>query len=147
LFIIRTMASVDVPAVKAIEDGTLTPWSTAMLEQELQYRAGVKYVAEAKNLGRVVGWCAARVIVPEAELLKIAVHKEQRRQGIGGLLLAAVIEYLQGNGVLEMHLEVRAKNLPAVLMYRRYGFSTVGKRPGYYNEPKDDALLLRRGLG
>jgi [ribosomal protein S18]-alanine N-acetyltransferase len=147
LFIIRAMASVDLPAVTAIEDGTLTPWSTAMLEQELQYRAGVRYVAVVENLGRVVGWCAARVIAPEAELLKIAVHREQRRQGIGGLLLAALIEYLQGNGVRELFLEVRAENLPAVLMYRRYGFSTVGKRPGYYTEPKDDALLLRRGLG
>jgi [ribosomal protein S18]-alanine N-acetyltransferase len=141
------MAAVDLPAVKVIEDGTLTPWSTAMLVQELQYRAGVRYVAEVQDLGRVVGWCAARVIAPEAELLKIAVHREQRRQGIGGLLLVALIEHLQGNGVRELFLEVRAKNLPAVFMYRRYGFSTVGKRPGYYTEPKDDALLLRRGLG
>ena len=141
------MVVVDLPAVKAIEDGTLTPWSTAMLEQELRYAAGVRYVAEAGALGQVVGWCAARVILPEAELLKIAVHREQRRQGIGGLLLAALFEHLQGNGVRELFLEVRAKNLPAVLLYRRYGFSTVGKRPDYYSEPKDDALLLRRGLG
>lgn len=141
------MASVDLAAVKAIEDGTLTPWSTAMLEQELQYGAGVRYVAEVQDLGRVVGWCSARVIAPEAELLKIAVHRDQRRQGIGGLLLAALIEHLQGTGVRELFLEVRAKNLPAVLMYRRYGFSTVGKRSGYYTEPKDDALLLRRRIG
>lgn len=141
------MAAVDLSTVKAIEDGTLTPWSTAMLEQELHYTAGVRYVAEMEDLGRIVGWCAARVIAPEAELLKIAVHREQRRQGIGGLLLATLIEHLQGNGVRELFLEVRAKNLPAVFMYRRYGFVTVGKRPGYYGEPKDDALLLRRGLG
>jgi ribosomal-protein-alanine N-acetyltransferase len=140
------MASEDVPAVKAIEDVTLSPWPTTMLVTELQYAAGVRYVAEVENLGPVVGWCAVRVMVPEAELLKIAVQREQRRQGIGGLLLSSLIEYLQGNGVRELFLEVRAKNLPAVLMYRRYGFSTVGKRPGYYSDPKDDALLLRRLL-
>lgn len=141
------MAQGDLEAVLAIERTTLTPWSREMVEAELRYAAGIRLVAEDGQAGgSIVGWCAARLVAPEAELLKIAVAKERRRQGIGAALLGHLCRALHDVGICELFLEVRGRNHPALSLYGRFGFTEIGRRPAYYSEPEDDALLLRRHL-
>ncbi len=135
----------DLCAVGEIERYTLTPWSPTSLGQELKVQQGVCFVAETTDQ-RLVGWCACRLIWPEAELLKIAVAERQRKMGVGSVLLQHLIEDLQGQSVTTLFLEVRAQNKAARSFYNCHGFREVGLRHAYYSEPEDDALILRKDI-
>ncbi len=135
----------DLGAVGAIECHTLTPWSLASLAQELEIRQGLYCIAEAADR-EVVGWCACRLISPEAELLKIAVVEQERKKGVGSALLQHLIGDLQRQSVTALFLEVRAKNETAMRFYNSHGFYKVGMRRAYYTDPNDDALVLRKDI-
>jgi ribosomal-protein-alanine acetyltransferase len=135
----------DLAAVGEIEGETPSPWSLFSLRRELAVLQELRFVAEASDL-RILGWYCCRRIWPEAELLKIAVTEKQRKKGIGGILLEHLIGDLQGQRITALFLEVRGQNKGALSFYRRHGFCQVGIRPGYYSDPKDDALLLKRDI-
>ncbi len=139
------MGAKDLQDVGEIESQTLTPWSSASLLQELQVVKGVRSVAETDDQ-RVVGWYACRLIWPEAELLKIAVTKNKRGQGVGTALLRYLLADLQRQSFTALFLEVRSRNKPALAFYNRHCFKQVGRRRGYYSDPQDDALLLRKDI-
>ena len=69
-----------------------------------------------------------------------------RRRGIGGFLLDAMIAELRTEGVLILYLEVRESNEAARSLYESRGFVAVGRRPGYYRHPVEDALVLKREI-
>ncbi|MDK9707045.1 MAG: ribosomal protein S18-alanine N-acetyltransferase [Desulforhopalus sp.] len=142
---VRAMEPADLGAVLEIENGEPSPWSLAALRQELEVRSGLRLVAEDAAL-RIVGWCACRLMWPEVELLKIAVAKRVRRRGVGSGILNHLLENLRHEKYSNLFLEVRAKNVAAAGFYHDHGFQQVGRRRGYYSEPKDDALLLRKDL-
>jgi [ribosomal protein S18]-alanine N-acetyltransferase len=86
-----------------------------------------------------------RTAVDEAELLTIAVQAAHRRRGAGHMLLRAVIERVQRQGVRVLFLEVGVDNPAARALYAQAGFEEVGRRLGYYTRPNGlaDALVLR----
>ncbi len=95
------------------------------------------------------GFAISRFVAPEAELLSIAVEPRHQGRGVGRHLLSAHFSRLAAQGVREVFLEVEQGNMPAVQLYERFGFATVGERVGYY--PKKDgsratALVMRAGL-
>ena len=139
------MAATDVAEVALLEQENFSPWSLNSLGQELAVQGALQYVAVAPN-GQVIGWCACRLLPPEAELLKIAVTVQHQHDGIGSLLLQRLLQALQIRRVTSLFLEVRAKNLQAVKFYTKHGFIDVGSRPGYYTDPPDKALILRKSL-
>jgi [ribosomal protein S18]-alanine N-acetyltransferase len=139
------MQPVDLGAVSEIENEALSPWSLDLLRQELEVQSGFRLVAEDEVL-RLVGWCACRLMWPEVELLKIAVAQRDNRRGIGSRLLDHLLEYVRHEKYSNLFLEVRAENAAALGFYHDHGFQQVGRRRGYYSEPKDDALLLRKDL-
>ena len=69
---------------------------------------------------------------------------EARRKGIAGELLKRLLEAGRACGITEFTLEVRAGNAPAIALYSSLGFETVGKRPGYYLRPPEDALIMTK---
>lgn len=77
-------------------------------------------------------------------MMNIAVHPDCRKQGIATGLIAGLIGALQLQGSHSLTLEVRASNIPAILLYEKLGFSQVGLRKNYYRNPKEDALILRK---
>lgn len=81
--------------------------------------------------GQTAGFALTRIIADEAELLLIAVKPEMHGLGIGALLLQNVIERVAREGAVRLHLEMRDGN-PALDLYRRFGFTPVGRRHGYY---------------
>ena len=107
------------------------------------------FVAEVE--GRVVGFAVGKVIGagPEgsAELESVAVDVAARRMGAGRALCGAVVEWCREVGSAVVELEVRAASSGAIALYEGLGFGVVGRRPGYYRDPADDALLMRLGLG
>ena len=96
------------------------------------------------------GFVMSRIAADEAEILSIVVAGGRRRSGLGQTLLCAHMAQLAGRGTARLFLEVEEGNAPAIGLYRRLGFETVGRREGYYPKPDGSrvaALVMRRDLG
>lgn len=92
----------------------------------------------------VCGCVLWRAIVPEAEILQVAVRHAWRGRGHGSRMLAECIDIMRASGVREVFLEVAAGNRPALALYRSAGFSATGRRAGYFGGK--DAVLMRSAL-
>lgn len=120
------------------------PWPPPELAREIAEPRAVLLVARRPNEA-VQGYALFRHAAGEAELLRLGVAPERRRQGTGEALLAEGLGQLARLGVTACHLEVRVDNHGALALYERHGFRQVGRRPGYYGDGTD-ALLLTRAL-
>lgn len=125
------------------------------LEQEcgLSSRSGESYlkllqdsksilIAAASQAGNVVAIFTGWVVADELEIDNIAVSKSARQQGIATKLLTEAIETAKQKGVVRAVLEVRSNNTPACSLYEKFGFTAVGRRKSYYQNPLDDALIM-----
>lgn len=119
-------------------------WSEESLESTFEYDYNHLLVEEKD--GRVVGYIIYADIQGDAELLRIAVDKRYRRTGIGNKLMKDMISELVEAGTDRISLEVRAHNLPAIALYKKYGFEEIFVRENYYHNPDDDALILIKGM-
>jgi ribosomal-protein-alanine acetyltransferase len=109
---------------------------------------GLAYQSPAYRPSRfgVVGFAVVAVVAGEAELETIAVAAEVQRRGVGRLLSRALVDELKTAQVSELHLEVRASNQMALGFYRNQGFEEAGRRPRYYADPEEDAVLMTVSL-
>lgn len=143
---VRAMARRDLPRVVAIERETFTmPWSEGTFADLLERADARCLVAELEGAGPIgyaVFWWAAG----EAELGDLAVWQPHRGAGIGALLLVEVLDDAAARGVRRIFLEVRESNAAARALYRRHGFRVVGRRPDYYRDPREDAIVMLRTL-
>jgi ribosomal-protein-alanine N-acetyltransferase len=99
-----------------------------------------------KRDGRVVGYIIYSDVQGEAELLRIAVDKSYRRHGIAASLMQEMMDELIDCGAERVSLEVRAHNIAAVKLYKRFGFVDIFVRKNYYHDPEDDALIFQKML-
>ncbi|WP_298616945.1 ribosomal protein S18-alanine N-acetyltransferase [uncultured Thermosynechococcus sp.] len=84
-------------------------------------------------------------IADELHLVLLMVHPQYRRRGLGGLLLCRLLQLGHRGGDRRWAtLEVRASNEAAQRLYQHFGFEVVGRRPRYYQNPEEDALILWR---
>lgn len=141
---VRPADLLDLESIQRIEQISYSPYSLSQLLAELKQKNSLVLVAVSGQT--VIGWCGSRVIPPEAELLKIAVHPDYRRQGVGAKLLRHLEEKLAGNNVTDVYLEVRSMNDTAVKFYLKFGFFQVGLRKKYYSSPQDDALIYKKEI-
>ncbi len=121
-----------------------TPWSRATFEALLDRPTVAFRVLEIE--GRTVGHGVLWWVGPEAEVANVAVHPELRGQGHGGRILDGLLAEAGIRGVDRVFLEVRESNASARKLYARRGFVSVGRRPGYYRKPTEDALVMVLGL-
>jgi ribosomal-protein-alanine acetyltransferase len=105
--------------------------------------AGAQVPAYRPSRFGVVGFAIVAVVAGEAELETIAVAPDGQGRGVGGLLLRVLVDELKAAQVRELHLEVRASNQMALGFYRKHGFEEAGRRPRYYADPEEDAVLMR----
>ena len=110
----------------------------------LSRRHAVLLKGEGHNLnsGEIVGFAGLWTMLDEAHITAIAARKDYRRLGIGEGLLIAIIEFANRLNANIVTLEVRASNLVAQSLYTKYGFRVVGRRPRYYSDNGEDALLM-----
>lgn len=101
----------------------------------------------AKKAGRLIGYLLAYEVAGEAEIVRIAVEKEVRRQGAGGLLILKLDSICEDRKIQKLLLEVRESNQTARLFYEDKGFVEDGIRQNFYEAPKEDAILMSRQLG
>ena len=111
------------------------PWSTLEFETFLADRT---ILADGLFLGRArqpAGFVLSRLVVDEAEILSVALERTARGRGAARLLMAQHLQGLAHAGAVRVHLEVEEGNAPAFALYRRFGFTQSGLRPGYYARP------------
>ena len=118
------------------------PWSEKSVASELENELALWLVAlEGETLAGYVG---SQTVMGETDMMNIAVAPAFRRQGIARELIQALVRDLKERASHSLTLEVRASNAPARALYESLGFSQAGRRPGYYRNPKEDALILRK---
>ncbi len=120
------------------------PWSERSIASELQNEYSLWLVEERD--GVAVAYVGSQSCPPEADVMNVAVDPEFRRQGVGEGLMVALMDALRAKGMESLTLEVRASNSPAIALYDRLGFAEVGRRPNYYTDPREDALIMRKEL-
>lgn len=141
--IIRPMRAADLQAVVELDRLSFSaPWPEDAFETELANMNARCWVAEAN--GRVAAALVLWRVLDEAHIATIAVHPELRRQGIGARLLEHSMHEAYTEGTRVYHLEVRATNLSAQKLYINFGFEAVGRRPKYYKDTGEDALLMTK---
>lgn len=120
------------------------PWSEKSVASELHNPLSLWLIAEVD--GAVAGYVGSQTVLDSADMMNLAVSPSFRRQGIGERLVNCLTEALKEKGVKTLLLEVRISNEPAKELYQKLGFEMVGKRPRYYEKPREDALILRKEL-
>lgn len=135
------MTAEHIPQIAALEKACFShPWSEAMLQNELWNDSAVILAAVGED-GTVLGYAGLQTVLDEGYINNVAVSSAFRRQGVAGELLAAFIRF--GAAKLAfLTLEVRASNAPAIALYEKYGFQEAGRRKNYYDDPKEDAILM-----
>ena len=143
--LIRRMQDADLDAVHAIDRLSFSaPWSRRSYENELgDARLSRSWVAVLNGaiIGVIIGW----LIVDELHIVTLSVHPEHRRRGVARRLVRAALAEAGQRGAISATLEVRVGNRAAQALYRDFGFKIVGRRPNYYQDNGEDALLMTLG--
>ena len=118
------------------------PWSKRVFLDELRGDARDYFVVEVG--GAIVGYAGAFTILDETHITTIGLVHDHRGRGLGNALVAELVVAGRSRGAASMTLEVRASNVAAQQLYRRFGFAPVGIRPGYYATPApaEDAVIM-----
>jgi len=142
---LRPARKEDLPAILAIERLSFpTPWQATHFFVELYRDYARLWVAEIE--GQVVGYICFWIIADEAHLANIAVHPSCRGQGVGSELLRVFLRFARRRGARRALLEVRASNRVARRFYEKFGFEKDGVRRSYYQDTKEDAVLMSKRL-
>lgn len=118
-----------------------TPWSSSLFVKELS--SSSNHYLCAILFGEVVGYGGFRYFDQEAHITTLAVTRFVQQRGIGKMLLEKLIEDARGLGIVDIWLEVRAKNYQAINLYLSLGFMPVYVRKKYYEKPCEDALVMQ----
>ena len=139
---VRSMRMSDITAVHEIERSSFNePWPEHALRQELTGNRLARYLV-AERGGRIVGYAGVWLMVDEAHITTFGVLPDARRTGVGARMLLAVADLALELGAARLTLEVRPTNSPARALYARFGFAEVGRRPRYYTDDGEDALVM-----
>ena len=145
---VETATTRDTPRLSQLHRASFhRGWSESEFETMLAER---NTLAHRLMLGRTpIGFIISRIAADEAEILSVAVESARRGRGHSQQMLATHLGHLAGRGVKRVFLEVEESNEPAVRLYERAGFATVGRREQYYasaSGAKLNALVMQRDL-
>lgn len=144
--VVRELKVEDSAAVAEMEQQIFSdPWSEKSVLETVQQKQSVCFAAE--KAGHLLGYLLAYHAADEAEIARIAVQKEARRQGAAGKLMQALEHYCEEHKMEKLLLDVRESNEAARSFYTKNGFVEDGIRQGFYVNPSEDAVLMSRQLG
>jgi [ribosomal protein S18]-alanine N-acetyltransferase len=142
---IRRLKRGDIDAVLAIQRACpeVAQWSAADYESVARGEMAGWIADERSN---TAGFLVARHLLQEMEILNLAVRPDRRRRGVATRLIREMLSSREAARAEQVTLEVRASNRVALAFYERHKFRLAGRRPAYYRNPIDDALLLSLDL-
>ncbi|MDI6603725.1 MAG: ribosomal protein S18-alanine N-acetyltransferase [Thermoanaerobacteraceae bacterium] len=140
--VVREIRKNDIDEVLEIERMCFSvPWSKEAFLLEITKNKCAHYaVAEIDN--RIVGYGGFWVVVDEGHITNIAVHPDFRFLGVGSAIMEEMLNIAKKKAVTSMTLEVRESNIAAQALYKKFGFRPVGRRRGYYQDNKEDAIIM-----
>ena len=137
----RRMKAEDVPEISRLEREAFSmPWSEEDFEGMIRSENARYYVAEKE--GAILGGCGLYIVLEEASITNVVIRREARNQGVGTELMRHMMEMCGRDGVKAFTLEVRVSNKAAIHMYEKVGFVSEGIRPGFYEKPAEDAMIM-----
>lgn len=138
-------AAADIDAVVALENESFTnPWPRETLVWELANSDVTRVYVLRDDADRAIAFCSVWLMFDELHINTLAVSPAHRRRGLATLLLTEIMAEAAREGARRATLEVRASNTAALELYARLGFTVSARRPGYYANPQEDALILWR---
>lgn len=117
------------------------PWTHEQLMAQLSDFMHIFLAAEDEN-GMAVGYAGLMYVLDEGYISNVAVSPDRRREGIADMLLTELYERAKAKKLSFLTLEVRESNIPAQSLYKKHGYTEVGRRKAYYSRPKEDAVLM-----
>ncbi len=138
---IRNATEKDIPRVEELERQSFSlPWTAKMLTDQLRGDGRVFLAAEVD--GELIGYAGLWYVLDEGYITNVATAEGYRRSGVATALINEMIYRANGLKLLFLSLEVRESNYAAKSLYSGLGFKDVGKRPGYYEQPEEDAAIM-----
>ncbi|MCI9158873.1 MAG: ribosomal protein S18-alanine N-acetyltransferase [Lawsonibacter sp.] len=132
-----------IPQIAALERECFSdPWSERLLEDAL-FDPQACFIAAEDEEGHVLGYAGLHAVLDEGYIDDIAVAPDARRHGVASALLDVFCRFGAVN-LAFLTLEVRNSNTAAIALYKKFGFRQAGLRPGYYQKPREDALIMTR---
>lgn len=140
---ITKMTNDDIDDVVAIEEEAYGEhhWSKSSFYDEMSNNLAHYYSAKTSD-GELVGYAGTWHILDEGHITTIAVKKNYMRKHIGEAIIVKILEDCYDSGIKYLTLEVRVSNTPAINLYTKYGFNSLGTRKGYYQDNNEDALIM-----
>ncbi|MGX7262859.1 ribosomal protein S18-alanine N-acetyltransferase [Enterococcus crotali] len=117
-----------------------SPWSKEQFGVDLTQKTSDYLVLIQEN--HWIGFISYQLILDEAELTHVVIHKEFQQKGYGSRLLDQLHQRFIEQGVCQVFLEVRESNLNAQKLYEKKGFRTINRRKNYYSHPKEDGIVM-----
>ena len=118
-----------------------SPWSeNAVLES---YEADTSFFVFC-DADKIIGYAGLQIVLDEGYVTNIAVTKKARGRGIGGALVEALVNFSKEKSLAFISLEVRESNIPAISLYKKFGFEDKGKRKAFYQSPTEDAIIMTK---
>ena len=148
LVLIRAATADDVPSIRTLEHQaeSAAHWDEreydALFAPEAPARIAL-IAADESDVRQVHGFVIVQCALDDWEIENMVVAREDRRLEIGTKLIRELLRRAKAAGATSVLLEVRESNLAARRLYEKLGFSDYGRRSHYYQQPTEDALLLR----
>ncbi len=144
--IVRKATENDVEGILKIEQLSFEkPWTKEMIQYDLAENQACTYIVAEFN-GEIIGFVGFMSIVDTSEITNVAVNPLMRRQHIATILIDTLIQSTEDAGIKRWILEVRKNNASARRLYENHGFIVDSIRQDYYDNPKEDAVLMSRTL-
>ena len=115
-------------------------WNYSILKDELSNANSYYLVAKLDN--EILGFAGIKYVLNDADIMNIVVKKSKRKSGIGSLLLKNIIELCKKLNISTLFLEVNEENIPAISLYKKFGFEKIGFRKNYYKE--NNAIVIKK---
>ncbi len=140
---ISPMKKEDLDGILKIEEASYGEhhWSKDSFYSELSNKLA-KYFCAFDESNNLLGYAGSWLVIDEAHITNIAVAPQYRGKKVGESLLTAIFDACYKNMVKYLTLEVRVSNTPAIKLYEKYAFKSLGTRKGYYQNNNEDALIM-----
>lgn len=142
---ILPMTEAHVSQIAALEAACFSlPWDESSIRRELENRLSLWLAAVEGD--RVLAYVGSQTVFEDADILNVCTAPEARRKGVAEALMRELEIRLPLRGAEKITLEVRASNAPAIALYEKLGYQQIGLRKGYYEKPREDAIIMQKQL-